>query len=223
LGDAAGVESRLRRAQDAIDRYLQDGEIVMVLACDPGNLAAGMVLEMEYYGSPGRGAVPEWSNEVAEMSWLPWLTFDGMAVAIHACPPTAQPFRIRFFDLFADPTAGHDRRPWGRSRLAPVLMPAKTPSSRTRRRAISRARSSDTASISSMRSVRVMGGDEAEGDVLDPMRADRATTVPGTPWAPPRCTEYWGFDSATLRRRRKQRHRRPEATPTGSAGCRRPW
>lgn len=58
FGVAAGVESRLRRAQDAIDRYLQDGEIVMVPAYDTGNLAAGMVLKIEYYGGPGAAQFP---------------------------------------------------------------------------------------------------------------------------------------------------------------------
>ena len=48
FGVAVGVESRLRRPQVAIDRYLQDGEIVMVPAYDAGNLAAGMVLKIEY-------------------------------------------------------------------------------------------------------------------------------------------------------------------------------
>jgi len=31
--------------------------------------------------SPTRGAVPEWPNQMAEMSWLPWLGFDGLSAA----------------------------------------------------------------------------------------------------------------------------------------------
>jgi fermentation-respiration switch protein FrsA (DUF1100 family) len=79
-GDAAGVEMRLQRAQEAIERYLRDGTMVTVPAYEAGNQAAGMFLEMEYYSDTARGAVPEWRNEMAEMSWLPWLTFDGLSV-----------------------------------------------------------------------------------------------------------------------------------------------
>jgi fermentation-respiration switch protein FrsA (DUF1100 family) len=86
-GDAAGVELRLQRAQAAIERYLRDGTLVTVPAYEAGNQAAGMFLEMGYYSDPARGAVPEWRNEMAEMSWLPWLTFDGLSVASTATVP----------------------------------------------------------------------------------------------------------------------------------------
>ena len=37
---------------------------------------------------PRRGAVPEWKNEMAEMSWLFWLTFDGVRSAGEVSVPT---------------------------------------------------------------------------------------------------------------------------------------
>lgn len=80
-GGAEGVARRLRRAQEATDRYLSTGEVLTVPAYDPGNEAAGMFFELDYYGNPARGAIPQWRNEMAEMSWLPWLTFDGLAAA----------------------------------------------------------------------------------------------------------------------------------------------
>jgi uncharacterized protein len=80
-GGASGVEARLQRAEAAISRYLDTGEVVTVPAYDQGNETAGMFIEMDYYANPARGAVPEWRNEMAEMSWLGWLTFDGLSVA----------------------------------------------------------------------------------------------------------------------------------------------
>ena len=87
-GDDDGMAMRMHRAQEAIDRYHRDGEIVMVPAYDPGNDRAAMFFELDYYGNPARGAIPQWRNEMAEMSWLPWLTFDGLAAASAVSVPT---------------------------------------------------------------------------------------------------------------------------------------
>jgi uncharacterized protein len=80
-GGDEGVRLRLERAYEALDRYLDDGTVVTVPAYDPGNDRAGMSLELDYYARPDRGAIPRWRNEMAELSWLPWLTFDGLAAA----------------------------------------------------------------------------------------------------------------------------------------------
>jgi hypothetical protein len=87
-GDAEGMALRVDRAQAAIDRYLQDGEVVTVPAYDPGNDRAGMFFEFDYYGNPTRGAIPQWRNEMAEMTWLPFLTYDGLAAASAVSVPT---------------------------------------------------------------------------------------------------------------------------------------
>jgi uncharacterized protein len=47
-----------------------------------------MFFELDYYANPWRGAVPEWKNEMAEMSWLFWLTFDGVRSAGEVSVPT---------------------------------------------------------------------------------------------------------------------------------------
>jgi fermentation-respiration switch protein FrsA (DUF1100 family) len=58
-----------------------------VPAYESGNDRAGMSLEMAYYASTDRGAVPSWVNEMAEMSWLYWLTFDGLSSAPRVSVP----------------------------------------------------------------------------------------------------------------------------------------
>jgi uncharacterized protein len=87
-GNAEGMQLRLERAESALERYLRTGEIVTVPAYDPGNDRAGMFAEMDYHGNPARGAIPEWHNEMAEMSWQSWLTFDGLSPASSVTVPS---------------------------------------------------------------------------------------------------------------------------------------
>jgi hypothetical protein len=87
-GGAAGVALRLERARQALVRYREHGEIAMVPAYAPGDDRAGMHFELDYYGNPKRGAVPSWKNEMAEMSWLHWLCYDGLSPAAAVTTPT---------------------------------------------------------------------------------------------------------------------------------------
>lgn len=80
-GGADGVTRRLDRAADALAAYQRTGEVRTVPAYEAGNERAGMFLDLDYYGSPERGAVPTWTNEMAELSWAYWLTFDGLSAA----------------------------------------------------------------------------------------------------------------------------------------------
>jgi fermentation-respiration switch protein FrsA (DUF1100 family) len=80
-GGADGVAGRLERAADALAAYQRTGEVRTVPAYEAGNERAGMFLDLDYYGSPKRGAVPSWVNEMAELSWMYWLTFDGLSAA----------------------------------------------------------------------------------------------------------------------------------------------
>lgn len=57
-------------------------------AYDPDDERAGMPMRLDYYGEADRGAVPAWTNAMAEMSWRPWLTFDGVAGAGGVRVPT---------------------------------------------------------------------------------------------------------------------------------------
>ena len=80
-GGAEGVGRRLDRAAEALAAYQRTGEVRTVPAYEAGNEQAGMFFDLDYYGSPERGAVPNWVNEMAELSWAYWLTFDGLSAA----------------------------------------------------------------------------------------------------------------------------------------------
>jgi uncharacterized protein len=87
-GGEPGVGLRLTRAREALDRFARNGEVVMAPAYKDGDDRAGMYFRLDYYAQSDRGAVPEWRNEMAEMSWLYWLTFDGLSAARHVTTPT---------------------------------------------------------------------------------------------------------------------------------------
>jgi fermentation-respiration switch protein FrsA (DUF1100 family) len=87
-GGMAGVDLRVGRAREALATYLRTGEMATVPAYEAGNDRAGMFFDLDYYANPGRGAVPAWRNEMAEASWLYWLTFDGLAAASRVSAPT---------------------------------------------------------------------------------------------------------------------------------------
>jgi uncharacterized protein len=87
-GGMDGVNERIIRADDALDEYLRTGDVRMVPAYENGNDRAGMFFELEYYGKAERGAVPEWRNQMAEISWLYWLTFDGLSAAARVSVPS---------------------------------------------------------------------------------------------------------------------------------------
>ncbi len=80
-GGESGVALRLERAGAAFELYQRTGEVRTVPAYEAGNDRAGMYFELDYYASPDRGAVPTWTNAMAEFSWAYWLTFDGLSAA----------------------------------------------------------------------------------------------------------------------------------------------
>ena len=87
-GGAEGVKVRSDAQRDAVATWTESGDVIMVPAYRPGDERAGMFFELDYYANPRRGAVPEWKNEMAEMSWLSWLTFDGVRAAGEVSVPT---------------------------------------------------------------------------------------------------------------------------------------
>ena len=87
-GGIDGIVSRLGVAAKATDRLIRTGEVTTVPAYDPSNADAGMAFELDYYAQPARGAVPQWKNAMAAMSWFYWLTFDGMRAASRVRTPT---------------------------------------------------------------------------------------------------------------------------------------
>ena len=80
-GGADGVAARLDRAANATRSFLDTGTVETVPAYDPSDPNAGMFFELPYYALAERGAVPAWKNQMAVMSWLHWLTFDGLSAA----------------------------------------------------------------------------------------------------------------------------------------------
>lgn len=87
-GGTEGVKRRLQRAQAALDTYISSGTAAMVPAYANGDERAGMYFPLDYYANPARGRVPEWRNEMSELSWLYWLTFDGIRSASSVSTPT---------------------------------------------------------------------------------------------------------------------------------------
>jgi uncharacterized protein len=86
-GGASGVALRLGRARAALGRQLA-GETVLAPAYAENDDRAGMHFRLDYYARPERGALPQWRNEMAEMSWLYWLMFDGLGAAARVDTPT---------------------------------------------------------------------------------------------------------------------------------------
>lgn len=87
-GGAQGVATRLARADAAARVWAEQREVVAVPAYQAGNEQAAMFFELDYYANPARGAIAAWQNEMAEMSWRHWLTFDGLSAAAKVSTPT---------------------------------------------------------------------------------------------------------------------------------------
>jgi fermentation-respiration switch protein FrsA (DUF1100 family) len=87
-GGDAGVALRLDRGRAALERYARTGEEIIVPAYKDGDDRAGMYFTLDYYGRSDRGAIAAWKNEMAEMTWLYWLTFDGLSAAGRVSTPT---------------------------------------------------------------------------------------------------------------------------------------
>ena len=87
-GGESGVARRIERATRALERFAGSGELSYVPAYAPGDDRAGMHFELDYYGNPERGAVASWPNRMAELSWLHWLSYDGLTPAARVQTPT---------------------------------------------------------------------------------------------------------------------------------------
>jgi uncharacterized protein len=87
-GGEAGVERRLARAHEALEKYARSGEVLLAPAYADGDERAGMHFRLDYYARPDRGAVPAWKNEMAEMTWFYWFTFDGLSAADRVSTPS---------------------------------------------------------------------------------------------------------------------------------------
>jgi uncharacterized protein len=87
-GGDEGVAMRIGRASEAVRRFTKTGDVTLVPAAKDGDDRAGMYFPVAYYERVERGAIQEWRNEMAEMSWLYWLTYDGLSAASKVTTPT---------------------------------------------------------------------------------------------------------------------------------------
>lgn len=87
-GGEAEVRRRVEAGRKARQRFEESGHIEYVAAYDPDDSNAAMFFQLDYYASPERGAVPQWSNRFATMSWVDWFAFDALSAAGRVSVPT---------------------------------------------------------------------------------------------------------------------------------------
>jgi hypothetical protein len=87
-GGEEGVRQRIELGLAARQKYEQTGEIEYVPAHSETDPQAAMYSKVDYYSNPTRGAISEWMNQFAVMSWSEWLQFDALAAAPQVKVPT---------------------------------------------------------------------------------------------------------------------------------------
>jgi len=87
-GGDEGIARRLEFASQDVEALLARQGRVLAPAYAPGDEHAGMPVELDYYSRPERGAIPAWKNEMAPLSWMHWLAFDGISVSVRNTVPT---------------------------------------------------------------------------------------------------------------------------------------
>jgi len=87
-GGEEGVQMRIVAGTAARKKFEETGEVDYVPAYSTTDPAAAMYGDFDYYGSPTRGAIPEWDNRFAVMSWPEWLKFNPVLVAEQIKIPT---------------------------------------------------------------------------------------------------------------------------------------
>lgn len=88
-GGDQGLAERKRDGEAALRAFEEHGEIRYVPAYSEDDPKAAMgEMVKAYYGDPSRGALPEWDNRFAVLSWPEWLDFDGLRPAPAITVPT---------------------------------------------------------------------------------------------------------------------------------------
>jgi len=87
-GGDEGVRERIAAGEAARERYDETGEVAYVPAISTTDESAAMFGDFDYYLNPARGAIPEWPNRFALMSWPEWLGFDPIRLAPEILAPT---------------------------------------------------------------------------------------------------------------------------------------
>lgn len=83
-----GVRRRMEAGVAAQKKYSQTGEVDYVPAYEQNNSTAAMSSPLSYYGSSKRGAIPQWKNQFAVMSWSEWIQFNALSAAPKVNVPT---------------------------------------------------------------------------------------------------------------------------------------
>jgi hypothetical protein len=82
-------ERFLTQGQAAKAKFDRTGDVDYVPAFSQTDRNAAMQMDSPgYYGDPARGAVRQWPNRFAVMSWPEWLTFDALTPAERISVPT---------------------------------------------------------------------------------------------------------------------------------------
>lgn len=82
------VQAKIESSQAARAKFEQTGKAEYVPAISTTNKQAAMYGNVDYYLNPKRGAIPQWANQFAVMSWGEWLTFSAMPQAKQIKVPT---------------------------------------------------------------------------------------------------------------------------------------
>ena len=80
-GNDEGIRQKMDQGRKARVTYEETGEVQYVPALSETDKNAAMPMKLDFYLDPKRGAIPEWPNRFAVMSWLWWLTFDPIRYA----------------------------------------------------------------------------------------------------------------------------------------------
>jgi uncharacterized protein len=80
-----GIKGLIKKSESDSNQFVTTGNSTHVLGASTTDINAAMFTpssyNFDYYLNPEKGAIPEWKNNFALMSWKPWLTFDGVAAA----------------------------------------------------------------------------------------------------------------------------------------------
>lgn len=87
-GGEEAVREKIKIGEAARKQFEQTGKAEVVPAASKTNPKAPMFGEIPYYTETQRGAIPQWDNEFAIMSWKEWLTFNPMPKAKNINVPT---------------------------------------------------------------------------------------------------------------------------------------
>ncbi|MGJ5673238.1 MAG: alpha/beta hydrolase [Nostochopsis sp.] len=87
-GGESGVQAKIEAGRAARRNFEQTGTVAYVPAISTTDKNAAMYGNFDYYLNPKRGAISEWDNQFAVMSWPEWLTFSAMPQAPQIKVPT---------------------------------------------------------------------------------------------------------------------------------------